>query len=295
VAITLTRPPRSEARAAAAGATGMVFVGGSTAVSAALAHAPVYTAQAVRYAVACLVLLALARVGRHRVHAPRGVEWLWLAGVTATGMVLFNLALVRGSAHAEPAVLGVAVACVPVVLAAVGPLLSGRRPTAAVLPAALVVTLGAALVQGGGRSDAAGLAWAVTVFACEAGFTLLAVPVLDRLGPWGVSVHTTYLAAGAFAVLGLSHEGLAAGTELTTREWVATGYLAFGVTAVAFVLWYGCVGRIGPGRAGLLTGIAPIAAAACGVALGGPVPRLPVWLGVALVAAGLATGLRRKT
>jgi drug/metabolite transporter (DMT)-like permease len=65
------------------------------------------------------------------------------------------------------------------------------------------------------------------------------------------------------------------------------------VTAIAFVLWYTSVDRLGAGRAGLLTGVAPIAAAVTGVALGGPLPRPLVWAGVATVVAGLALGLRR--
>jgi drug/metabolite transporter (DMT)-like permease len=275
----------------------MVFVGGSTAVSGLLYGAPLLTAQAVRYAVACLLLVGLAHAGRHHLVAPRGAEWLWLLGVAGTGMVLFNIALVRGSRHAEPAVLGVAVACVPLVLAVLGPLLGDAgagKPSRRLLAAALVVSAGAAMVQGLGRCDGVGLAWAVTVFCCEAGFTLLAVPVLRRHGPWGVSVHTTWLAAAAFAVLALVGEGPAAALRLSGRDLLAAGYLAFGVTAIAFVLWYSCVDRIGPGRAGLLTGVAPIAAAAAGVAVGNPVPGPPVWLGVGAVAAGLALGLRRS-
>jgi hypothetical protein len=62
-------------------------------------------------------------------------------------------------------VLGVAVACVPSLLAVIGPLLEGARPRPHLVAAALVVTAGAALVQGLGRSDAIGLAWAVGVFA----------------------------------------------------------------------------------------------------------------------------------
>jgi hypothetical protein len=42
----------------------------------------------------------------------------------------------------------------------------------------------------------------------------------------------------------------------------------------------------------LLTGIAPIAAALAGVALGGPAPRPLVWVGIAVVGLGLAIGLR---
>jgi drug/metabolite transporter (DMT)-like permease len=199
----------------------MTCVGGSVAVSGVLADAPLFTAQAVRYAVACLLLLLLARLTGRRIEVPRGTEWCWLLGVAATGQVLFNVALIRGSAHAEPAVLGVAVACAPVVLAVVGPLLDGTRPARPAVSAAAVVTAGAMLVQGGGRSDLAGVGWAAVVLLCEVGFTLLAVPVLRRHGPWGVSVHTCGLAGALLAVLGLVTEGPAAVSALRAPHLLA--------------------------------------------------------------------------
>jgi drug/metabolite transporter (DMT)-like permease len=276
---------------ALAGATGMVCVGGSVAVSGMLAGAPLATVQSLRYAAACLLLLAFARVTGRRLVRPRGAEWLWLLGVTGAGLVLFNVALVHGAQHAEPAVLGVAVACVPILLAALGPVLEGRGPAPAVLAAAAVVTAGAALVQGAGRADAIGVGWAVVTFACEAGFTLMAVPLLGRHGPLGVSVHTTWLAAVLFGLGGLVLDGPGAVSRITGQQWLAAGYLAVAVTAVAFVLWYTAVERLGAGRAGLLTGVAPIAAAAAGMALGGPAPSPAVWAGIGLVAVGLAVGM----
>jgi len=286
-------PPAGPAIGVAAGSAAMICVGGSVAVSSVLAGAPVYTAEAVRYGVACLLLVALARITGRRLIRPRGAEWLWLSGIGVTGLVVFNLALVEGSRHAEPAVLGVAVACVPAVLALVGPLLEGARPRTAAVAAALVVTCGAGLVQGLGRTDAIGVAWAAAVFGCEAAFTLLAIPVLGRHGPWGVSVHATWLATVMFAVLGVVREGPVAVTKLTRADWLAVGYLAVAVTAVAFVLWYSSVGRLGASRAGLLTGIAPVAAAVSGVLLGAPAPRPLVWAGIAVVASGLALGFRK--
>ena len=270
----------------------MICVGGSVAVSGVLAGAPMFTAEAVRYAIACAILLVLARLAGQKLVVPRAAEWLWLSGIAVTGLVLFNVALVTGARHAEPAVLGVAVACVPPVLAVAGPLAQGSRPRAAGVAAALVVTAGAGLVQGLGRTDGAGVAWAAVVFGCECAFTLLAIPVLGRHGPWGVSVHTTWIAAVIFAGIGLAHQGPAAVTRLTARDWLAVGYLALAVTAVAFVLWYSSVRRLGPARAGLLAGMAPVAAAVTGVLLGGPVPRPLVWVGIAVVAAGLILGFR---
>jgi len=232
----------------AAGSVGMICVGGSVAVSGLLSDAPLFTTQAARYAVACLLLIAFARLSRVRLVRPRGTEWFWLAGIAATGMVVFNLALVQGAKHAEPAVLGVAVACVPLVLAAAGPAYQGRGPRRPVLAGAFLVTVGATLVQGLGRTDGIGLAWAAVTFGCEAAFTLLAVPVLGRHGPVRVSVHTTWLAAAMLAVLGPLHEGPAAITRLSGTDLLAGAYLAVAVTAVAFVLWYACVSRLGAGR-----------------------------------------------
>jgi drug/metabolite transporter (DMT)-like permease len=279
--------------AAAQGAAAMVLVGGSVAVSALLQDAPMHTAQAVRYAVACLLLVAWARLRGIAVLRPVSAEGLWLAGVAATGLVLFNVGLVEGSAHAEPAVLAVAVASVPIVLGVVGPVLERVRPTTRMLVAAGVVTAGAAVVHGFGRSDGTGLLWALLVLVCEAGFTLLAVPVLRRHGPVGVSVWATATAAGVFAALGLSLEGPTAVLRLTTTHLLAAAFLAVAVTAVAFVLWYGAVQRLGSARAGLLTGAAPISAALVAAALAGAPPAPAVWVGLGLVAGGLGVGLWR--
>src|ERR1700750_2134544 len=69
----------------------MVFVGGSVAVSGVLTGAPFFTAEAVRYAVAALLLVLFARCsGRRPIVRPLGAEWLWLAGIPAARLVLFK-------------------------------------------------------------------------------------------------------------------------------------------------------------------------------------------------------------
>jgi drug/metabolite transporter (DMT)-like permease len=267
----------------------MALVGSQVAVSGVLADAPLFAVQAIRYTLAALVLLVVLRCTGRSVPAPRGREWAWLAGVALTGLVLFNVGVVRGVAHAEPAVIGVAVAAVPILLALVGPLLGRTRPTPMVVAAAVVVTLGAVLVTGGGRSDAVGLGYALLTLLCEAGFTLLAVPVLRRLGPFGVSLHAVWIAAVAIWALSLVTEGPGAALTLRAEHVPATLHLALSVTVVAFLLWYTAVGRIGPGRAGLFTGVVPVASAVGSVLLGGPVPG-PVVVGVAVVVVGVVLG-----
>ncbi|MER7300592.1 DMT family transporter [Nocardioides sp. NPDC127514] len=272
-------------------AAGMVCVGSSVAVSAAITDAPLFTLQCVRYALAALLLLVVARVTGWRVPRPRGREWLWLAGVATVGLVLFNVGVVRGVAHAEPAVIGVAVAAVPMLLAVVPAIATRTLPARPVIIGATVVTTGAILVQGFGRTDAAGIGYAILVLVCEAGFTLLAVPVLARLGAFGVSFHSVWMAAAGMALIGVVAEGPAAVTTLDAVDLLAALHLAVVVTTLAFLLWFTAVGRLGSGRAGLLTGVVPVAAAGLGVPLNGIVPGPMVWLGTAVVAVGLVIGL----
>lgn len=276
------------------GMIGMILVGSSVTVSHTLVDAPLFTTQAVRYLAATVILILLARLAGVRPVWPRGREWLWLTGLAVTGLVLFNVAVVRGVAHAEPAVIAVAVACVPLVLGVVGPLLERRRPSRQVLIAAPVVMAGAVLVEGTGRTDAAGVAWAGLALGCEAAFTLLAVPVLARHTPWGVSIHATWIGGVLLALLGAPLEGPTAVREVTASQWAAAGYLTLMVTAVAFVLWYSTVRAVGAGRAGLLTGIAPLAAAVVSALSGTGMPGPLVWLGIAVVVVGLVVGLRPR-
>ncbi|MBO0610122.1 DMT family transporter [Myceligenerans salitolerans] len=271
---------------------GMSLVGSLVAVSGTLDGAPLLAVQALRYTLAAVILVLVLRTTGRAAPRPRGREWAWLAGVALSGLVLFNVAVVRGVEHAEPAVIGVAVAAVPILLALVGPLAARSRPAPAVVAGAVVVTAGAVLVTGGGRTDAAGVGYALLTLGCEAGFTLLAVPVLRRLGPDGVTLHATWIAAAGFVVLSLATEGPAAVLTLGPGHLLATLHLAVFVTVVAFLLWYTAVGRLGPGRAGLFTGVVPVTSAVGGVLLGEPVPGPVVWCGVAVVAAGVGLGMR---
>jgi drug/metabolite transporter (DMT)-like permease len=127
---------------------------------------------------------------------------------------------------------------------------------------------------------------------CEAAFTLLAVPLLQTVGPIGVSLHSTWIAAVMFGVMSVGTESVTAVTQLTSSHLLAAGYLAAVVTALAFVLWYSAVDRLGADQAGLFTGVTPVAAAVSGMTLGAAAPATGAWAGIALVATGLTLGLK---
>jgi hypothetical protein len=170
----------------------------------------------------------------------------------------------------------VIVGCVPLALALLGPALDGRAPSGQVVAAALVVSAGAAFVQwSGGPMSPAGLALSLGALACEAAFSLLAVPLLATLGPVGVS---TYACAAAAAMLLAGAVGVSGADAVrlpTPQEAAAFGYLAVVVTAVGFVLWYSGVRRLGVERAGLFAGLVPVAALVTAAAVGAAALTLP--------------------
>jgi drug/metabolite transporter (DMT)-like permease len=153
---------------------------------------------------------------------------------------------------------GVIVGCVPIVLALAGPLLAHRAPVARVVAAALVVTVGAAVVQGVGDSTLAGFLLSLGALVGEALFSLLAVSLLPRLGPVVLSTYVCAMAAGGLGVAAVLVDGDQALPLPSAEEGAAIAYLAVVVTAIAFVAWYSGVQRLGVERAGLFAGLIPV-------------------------------------
>ncbi|MCQ0015687.1 hypothetical protein [Actinomadura madurae] len=110
-------------------------------------------------------------------------------------MVAFNVCIVAATADTSPATIGTVIATVPIVLALAGPLLEGRRPAPAIIVSACVVAAGAGLASGFGGGSARGLLLSLGALAGEVCFSLLAVPLLPRLGPLRVSAYSAALAA----------------------------------------------------------------------------------------------------
>ncbi len=280
--------------ALASAALGITAVGAGIAVSSRLTGYPVLTAQAVRYGLAAVILGLVAR--RRGRREPRGTaaDWARIVTVAATGMALFNVAVVRAVSSGEPAVVATVIGCAPVVFALVVPALEHRRPSARVVGGACFVAAGAAVVEGFGRADAAALAWSAVALACEVGFTVVAVPVLRTISPLGLSLRACAVAAVLLALASPVLEGPGALRAPSVDELLALGYLAVVSTVVAFLLWYSAVRRLGPETAGLLCGLMPVAAAVVGAALTPAAFRWQILAGTCLVAGGLALAVARS-
>jgi drug/metabolite transporter (DMT)-like permease len=272
----------------------MLLVGSSVGVSSLLVDYPVLTGQAIRYGVAA-VLLCLFGYWTRRLVRPTAREAVRLAVLALVGLAAFNVFLVLALESAEPAAVGVVVGCVPLALAILGPLQRRARPQPVLIVAAVVVVAGAALVQGTGRASALGIVLAACALLAEVAFTLLAVPVLPRLGPTTVSAAGCGLAAVQLAVAAPLMHGVTAFVAPSGTELLAIGYLAIVVTAIAFVLWYDGVHRAGSETAGLFAGLIPVGALLTGWLVGTGALGAGQVIGTALVAAAITAALALRT
>lgn len=284
-------------------ATACLLVGSSFSAAHLLNHYPYATGQALRYAIAAVVLLAVIRVQNRSKNRAAAVttatataskltprNYLRIALVAATGAVGFNLAILAAERSAEPAVPGVVVGCSPLVVAVLVPLLARRRPSARLAGAALLVVAGAAVVQGFGHTTLAGLAFSLLALAGEVCFSLIAVPLLRLISPLTLSAYISLAAAAESAVVALGSSRLRAVQLPTVPETVALLWQALPVTVLAFCLWYAGLRRLGPERAQLFVGLMPIAAAACAPALGAGSLGWAQLTGSGLVCTGVVLG-----
>jgi drug/metabolite transporter (DMT)-like permease len=279
----------------------VLLVGGSVTASSLLAGYPVLGGQAIRYAVAGLLLAGWARLRHQQLPRPAGREWCWLAVLAAVGLAGCSVLLIMATRAASPAGVGVVIGAAPLIITIAGPVAAGRRPPGRVLAAAGIVTAGAAISQLGSTTGAGwslpGMLLSAGTLAGVAGTSLLAAPLLPRLGALAVTIYACGLAAAqllAVAVVARLAGGAQVLRPLTGTELAALLYLAVAVTAVVFVAWFSAVERLGAERTGLFNGLVPIASLIAVAVIGtGTVTGMQL-AGALSVLAGVALGLTQR-
>jgi drug/metabolite transporter (DMT)-like permease len=291
---------RQERVGAGLAAGSVLLVGGSVAASSLLGGYPVLGGQAIRYLVAGLLLAAWARLRHQSLPRPAGRDWAWLAGLAVIGLAGCSVLMIEATQVADPASVGIVIGAAPLVIVIAAAIAARTRPTRRVLFAASLVTAGSAAAQLGGATgpawSATGLLLSAGALGGAAGSSLLAAPVLPRLGPLAVTIYACGL-AGTLLLAGAAVASSTGGSPIlrtpTATQLAALSYLTVAVTAVVFLAWYAAMKRLGVDRTGLFNGLIPIASLAA-VALAGTGTITPLQCLAALtVLVGVIFGLGR--
>ncbi|WP_243357903.1 DMT family transporter [Fundidesulfovibrio terrae] len=293
------RRGRGELRALADMALAMLLVGATAPLGEiALSGVPLFPALAVRLALAGLALAAFGgRAGEAERLSPR--HWAVLALQALCGVVVFNAGLWLGMRESSPAAAGVFTSATPAVMAGLGMIFFGERPSARTATGIGLTVAGVLAARG-----VTGLAWSpgpsdalLLAAVCGEAVFLLALRWLpDWLSPLGAARRVTWIGLAMTAPLAIFQgldEGLGSAGIGGVGAWLAVAALGVLVTAGGYVLWFRGVGSVRAGQAAALTGLMPVSAVLSSWVLLGAAPTPGQAMGCAAVGAGIWLAARK--
>ena len=245
-----------------------------------------------RLVIGAAVLVPLGRRGGAMPTAGQGVRVFWMGALGfAAAFALSHWGIARSSATNAALLIVVE----PLTLVALGPLLLGERLTRREAAGAAVAVVGAVLVVLNGvpgvtlevlprwRGDLLLLLSGVAY----ASYSLLGRTVLTDSNAAAITARSIVWGAVVMAPLAALEWAAGARPVATPSAIVGTLYLAFVITAGAYLVWNWALARVEAARAAPFLTIQPVVGALLGaVVLGEPVTRFTA-IGGALVVLGL--------
>jgi drug/metabolite transporter (DMT)-like permease len=279
----------------------LTLIWGTTwaAIRIGLQGVPPFTGVAVRFALAGLLLLAVALSRGVRLGRGRHEKALWVVN----GLLSFCLSyaiIYWAEQHIPSGLAAVLFATNPLFVAALAHLLlAGERLAAASIAGLLLGFAGVAVIFSDDLSLLGGpqVRQAALVMLSSALVSAMAMVAVKR---WGRDVHPLSLSAvpmliaalvmGTAALLFERHRALV----VDARSVGALLYLAILGSAVTFTIYYWLLARVTATRLALMSYLIPIVAVAVGAALFAEPLRPRVLAGTALVLAGVVIVNRRR-
>lgn len=239
-----------------------------------------------------LVLLAFGRLfgGSAAAWRPKGRAWLPIAAVAVTNFAVFFPLLIAAAQRLPGGVAASAGGLQPLLVAAFGWLLTGRRPRSAEFAVGGAAALGVAMIVVGPRAELDPLGVLAAVGA-NASFAV-GVVLTRKFGtpPNPLSATGWQLMVGGLimAPLALAFDGFPPALDL--RNVAGIAYLSLVGTAVAFAFWFRGIRRLAPSAPPLLGLAAPITGALLGWLLLGQTASPIQVAGFAITVGAIARG-----
>ena len=245
------------------GVVALTWAGGWIAGKVADQSAPPLTWSAVRFLVAGVVLLVLARATGSRIPWSR---WPGLLALAASGIVAYNAFVFIGLVSAPASDGGLLVPTFTPALATVLAAPFAGEPLRRDSIVGLIVSMtGVALVVIGGAGlaggDSARLVGDLLILGgalCWAIYTIVGKSVLRSGSPLGVTAVAAFAGGVILVPLAIVEGGMDTVTSWPLQAWGAIGYMVLFPTVIGFVGFYQLVVRIGAGRAALTSYMVPV-------------------------------------
>jgi drug/metabolite transporter (DMT)-like permease len=272
--------------------------GGNFSISKFAMHQiPPLAFSAVRFLVASLFLLLIARRAGVLRALPRRTFWA-LVGLGVVGNTIYQTAFMTGLSLTSATNSAMIIGSMPVAVAALGTLLGIERASAAMWLGVALGTAGVALVVsagGGGQAAGSFRGDLLVTFAvvCWASYTVGIRRMGAGVDPLWITTLTTVAGTPGLLLVGLPGILRAPWQAVTPATWAAAGYSAFLALVLSYVLYNRAVQAIGSGRTALYNCLTPLVAMLIAWVTLGEAPNGVQCLGVALVVAGVLVSVTR--
>lgn len=271
----------------------MVFVWGVNfaVVKHALADIQPLAFNALRFVIASVLVLAVLRA-RGELSLPERRDLPRVVALGLLGNVIYQMCFILGLSRTGAGHAALILALTPIMTAFLSMLTGHEKPGPRTWGGASLSILGIALVSGAsvsvsGTEALVGDAILVTACVAWAVYTVGARPIVRRYGSVRTTAWTLWTGALGLIVLGIP--------SLLRQEWgavraAAWGGLAFSATfaiALAYLIWYRGVERIGNTRTAIFSNLTPVVALFAGVVLLNEKPSSLALIGAALTLGGV--------
>lgn len=271
-----------------------VFWGGTFIAGRVLAeHVGPFTGAFLRFAVACVFLLALTLRAEKGLPLPPRRDLLPLLLMGLSGIFGYNYFFLKGLKFVEAGRASIIIACNPIAIALMAALIFRERLTLLKVGGILVSIAGAVTVITRGSFDlvlGGGFGWGeLYIFGCVASwvaYSLLGKVVMADLSPLAAVTYSSVVGTLLLFPAAVA-EGLFRSTY-SAEAWLSAAYLGVFGTVLGFVWYYQGIQRVGPMRAGLFINFVPISAVLmANVILHEPL-TLSLLVGAMMVSTGVA-------
>ena len=297
--VTLAQDPTStryrEFLARCSLATAMCLVG-STVVSAKFIadQFPLVVALGIRHGAAVLIMLGIVLATEGRLPSIGRRQHGIIMLQTLTGVVLFNLLLLKGVDLTTATASGIIMSTVPATIAVLSLALGERISRLTVYGIALamagVLIVNLAGAEGGSEDASRPFLGGVLVFGAvvsEALFTILGKSLVGKVTPISHCFLVCAYGAATFVPLAIWRWSSFEIEAVKTSGWIALAWWTGPVMILAFFLWFSGLRVIPANSAAVFTGLIPVSAVVCSAIVLGERMGFPQIAGMACVIAAI--------
>ena len=233
-------------------------------VKSAMREIPPLAFNALRYALAAVTLVALARLTGARLPDRADAKRFLMIGLL--GHVVYQIGFIEGIARTRAGNAALLMAAVPVQTAVLSHLSGHERLRSRDVLGLLLGVAGiTAIVLGSGKAVAFGstvrgdlIVLVSTV--CWSVYAILSKPLADRYGPATLTTWMTLVGLGPLTLVALPSLVTMPWRAISSGAWAGVVYSALGALVVAYFFWTRGIQRLGPARTAMYSNFTPVVA-----------------------------------